>query len=259
MFDTELKNDLFIQPADVQRWLMFGLFVVAGFLLYFAASAGIGYFAFSEEGEIAQWAISAIGAANFLCLGSVFIFFGVMRQEATAEEVGLSPLRWNGVWLLVGAIVAIAIIPLRGILALAAQLLLEGNLDSVTARGELFTSGGFSIGAFFLAWVAIGILAPISEELFFRGLLHTWTMKYVDKFWVRGLITSTLFGIAHFDSLGVTLSAFIMGWVIAYCYEATRSIFMPIVIHVVTNSMAVGLLYFALWAADSGLIPEILD
>ncbi|MEM8859293.1 MAG: CPBP family intramembrane glutamic endopeptidase [Chloroflexota bacterium] len=256
MFDTELKNELFIQPADRNGWLMFAFFIVSGFLLYFAVSAGIGSFALSEDGEIAPWTIAAIGAANFVCLGSVFYYFGVVRQEATADEIGLAPLRWSGVWLLVGAILAIAIIPLRAILALAAQLLLEGNLDSVNARGELFTSGGFTFGAFLLALLAIGILAPISEELFFRGLLHTWTMKYVDQFWVRGLITSTLFGLAHFDSLGVTLSAFIMGWVIAYCYEATRSIFMPIVIHVVTNSSAVALLYFALWAADAGLIPE---
>ena len=256
MFDTKLKNELYIQPADTPKWLMFGLFVAAGFLLYFAASAGIGQFAISDDGELAQWTIAAIGAANFLCLGGVFTYFGIMRQEATAAEVGLNPFRWSGVWLLLGAVIAIGIIPLRGILALAAQLVLEGNLDSINARGDLFTSGGFSMGAFLLALLAIGILAPISEELFFRGLLHTWTMKYVDKFWVRGLITSTLFGIAHFDSLGVTLSAFIMGWVIAYCYEATRSIFMPIVIHVVTNSTAVTLLYFVLWATDAGLIPE---
>ncbi|MEM9776917.1 MAG: CPBP family intramembrane glutamic endopeptidase [Chloroflexota bacterium] len=256
MFDTELKNELYIQPADTAKWLMFGLFVVAGFLLYFAASAGIGQFAISEDGELATWTIAAIGAANFLCLGGVFAYFGVVRREATAEEVGLYPFRWSWLWFLIGAGIAIAIIPMRAILALAAQLLLEGNLDSVNARGELFTSGGFSAGAFLLALLAIGILAPISEELFFRGLLHTWTMKYLDRFWVRGLITSTLFGLAHFDSLGVTLSAFIMGWVIAYCYEATRSIFMPIVIHIVTNSTAVCLLYIALWAADAGLIPE---
>ncbi len=253
----QLKSPtIFTRRATLKDWGIFVLFVVAGIGLYAAVSAFIGLYAFGEDGEIATWAVPAIGAANFLCLAGVFLVLGIMWGQITWAEVGLRPLRWQWPWLFIGASVAVLIIPLRGALAMAAQILIEGNLDSVVARGDLFTSGGFSSQAFLLSLLFLGVLAPISEELFFRGLLHTWGMKYLQKFWVRALISSTLFGLAHLDSAGVTLSAFIMGWVIAWMYERTQSILMPIVVHIATNSTAVTFLYFSLWAIDAGLIPE---
>ena len=248
---------IYKRPAELREWLLLVLFVVAGIGFFSAISAVVSSFALGENGEIAEWTVPAIGGANFICLAGAFLVLGIMWGHIKWSDVGLQPIRWQWVWFLIGSTVAILIIPLRGILALAAQLAIEGNLDSVTARGDLFTSGGYSTSAFLLALLFLGILAPISEELFFRGLLHTWGMKYISQFWVRALITSTLFGLAHLDSIGVTLSAFIMGWVIAWMYERTESILMPIVIHAVTNSTAVSLLYFSLWAIDAGLIPEV--
>lgn len=249
--------DIYQRSAQVQDWLLFVLFVVAGIGFFGLVSAAISPYALTDDGQIAEWAVPAIGGANFVTLGGTFLVLGVAWGHISWSDVGLKPLKWQWIWLLIGSAVAILIIPLRGILALAAQLAIEGNLDSVTARGDLFTSGGFSGSAFALAFLFLGILAPISEELFFRGLLHTWGMKFVEKFWIRALITSTLFGLAHLDSVGVTLSAFIMGWVIAWMYEKTESILMPIVIHAATNSTAVTLLYVSLWAIDAGLIPEV--
>lgn len=256
-FNLKIKPPAIYQrPATGQDWLLFVLFVFAGIGLFGLVSAAISPYALTDDGGIAPWAVPAIGGANFVTLAGTFLALGIAWGHITWTDVGLQPLKWQWLWLVIGSAVAILIIPLRGLLALAAQLAIEGNLDSVTARGDLFTSGGFSLSAFLLALLFLGILAPISEELFFRGLLHTWGMKFVEKFWVRALITSTLFGLAHLDSIGVTLSAFIMGWVIAWMYEKTESILMPIVIHAVTNSTAVSLLYFSLWAIDSGLIPE---
>jgi membrane protease YdiL (CAAX protease family) len=255
MLQVNQEPSLFIRSATLKDWGLFAIFVAAGFGLYFAVSSLISLVAIGADGEIAPWTIPAIGLANFLCLGGVFVGLGIGLKHVNLTDVGLKPLRWEWLWILSGSAVAIGIIPLRGALALAVQLLIEGDLESVAARGDLFTSGGFSLSAFLLTLLGVGILAPISEELFFRGLLHTWTMKYVEAFWIRGLITSTLFGIAHLDSIGVAVSAFVMGWVIAWMYERTRSILMPIVIHIATNSTAVALLYLSLWAIDAGLIP----
>lgn len=254
LLELKEKKALFIKPAAPKDWGWFILFVVAGFGLYAAASALIGRYAIAEDDTIASWTIIAVGLTNFLCLGGVFVAMGIGLKQVSWADVGISPIRWRWIWLIIGVVVALGMIPLRGILALAAQLLLEGDFASVNARSDLFTSGGFSIQAFLLTLLGIGILAPISEELFFRGLLHTWSMKYVERFWLRGLLTSALFGIAHLDSVGVAVSAFVMGWVIAWLYEQTNSILMPIVIHIATNSSAVCLLYLSLWLIDQGLI-----
>ena len=207
-FQLKLKTpDIYQRPATGQDWLLFVLFVVAGIGLFGIVSAAISPYAINEDGGITTWAVPAIGGANFVTLAGTFLALGIAWGHISWSDVGLRPVKWQWLWLVIGSAVAILIIPLRGLLALAAQLAIEGNLDSVTARGDLFTSGGFSLSAFLFALLFLGILAPISEELFFRGLLHTWGMKFVEKFWVRALITSTLFGLAHLDSIGVTLSA----------------------------------------------------
>ncbi|MCA9919202.1 MAG: CPBP family intramembrane metalloprotease, partial [Anaerolineales bacterium] len=64
---------------------------------------------------------------------------------------------------------------------------------------------------------------------------------------------ATLFGLAHADSIGVVAASAVIGVVNALAYERTRSLFIPIVIHVTTNSAAVLLLYLMLALAE--LIP----
>jgi len=57
------------------------------------------------------------------------------------------------------------------------------------------------------------------------------------------LISAALFGLGHFDSIGVAVAAFMMGIVNAWVYARTRSLWMSIAIHAVTNSSAIILLF----------------
>ena len=236
-------------------WGEFVLFLVVGFGLFTLLSYLIGLNAVNQNGTLKGWAIGAIAAANFVTLAGTFFLLGILRGRVTWADVGLRPLRWKWVWLVTGTLVSLFFMPIRAAIGFAAQYLLEGNLDSIMARSDLIMSGGFSLSGFLMTLIGVGILAPISEELFFRGLLHSWTQKWLKPFWGRALLTSTLFALAHFDSLGVVFSSFVMGVVIAWFYERTQSILMPIVIHASTNSIAVLLLYFVLWAQESGLVP----
>ena len=47
-----------------------------------------------------------------------------------------------------------------------------------------------------------------------------------------------IFGLAHFDAVGVAISSFILGVANAVAFEESKSIWLPIAIHAVTNTIA---------------------
>jgi membrane protease YdiL (CAAX protease family) len=104
----------------------------------------------------------------------------------------------------------------------------------------------FTWTAFFLTLLGAGILVPISEELYFRGLIHSWFWQKTQHFWVRVLASSAIFGLAHYDSIGVVAASFVIGVINAILFEKTQSLFAPIIVHMTTNSIATILLFFTL-------------
>jgi membrane protease YdiL (CAAX protease family) len=158
--------------------------------------------------------------------------------------------------LFIGVGVAILLLPGRALLGLLAQQLIEGNLDSLQARSDLIMGGAleFTWFGFWSTFIGAGILVPISEEMYFRGLLHTWFWRKSGRFWLRVLASATIFGLAHADSIGVVFASAVIGVVNAIAYERTRSLFIPILVHMTTNSVAVLLIYLMLALAE--LIPN---
>ena len=55
--------------------------------------------------------------------------------------------------------------------------------------------------------------------------------------------SSLLFALAHIDSIGVVASSLVIAVVMALAYERTKSLWVAIAIHVVTNTTAVLLTY----------------
>lgn len=196
--------------------------------------------------------VSVTGALALTHLAMLY-FLGLRPGWLTLETLGLRPLRWEWRWLWIGIGVSLLFIPVRALLGLVFEWLVAGNLDSVNARSELFTSGGESFGSFVLAFLSIAVLIPIAEELFFRGVLHSWLLRFNLGFWVRVLASSVVFALFHIDSLGVIASSFVLGLITAVAYERTKSLATPIIIHFTTNAFAVVLMYLAIWLAD--LVP----
>jgi membrane protease YdiL (CAAX protease family) len=187
--------------------------------------------------------------ANFLALSATVYLLGIRRRKVTWAQLGLRPLRWQWRWVWWAIGLALVFIPLRAALGLLVELLLSGNLDSLEARSDLLLGGGATLPGFLITLIGAGLLVPVAEELFFRGLLHNWFRQRLSL-WPAALCSGALFGLAHFDSVGVVVASFIMGVVCAIAYEQTHSILLPIGIHAVTNSTAVILLYAALVMAD---------
>lgn len=83
--------------------------------------------------------------------------------------------------------------------------------------------------------------APLFEELAFRGALFGGLRRRL-RFLPSALISSALFALAHpYDAVGVLTIGWV-GFVLAAVYERTRSLWAPILVHLVFN---LGQLQFA--------------
>ena len=104
-------------------------------------------------------------------------------------------------------------------------------------------------GSFVMQLLALGVGAPIVEEICFRGILME-RMRWLPV-WASVLIQAALFGVAHMN-LFQSAYAFVLGIMLGLCYAKFRSIIMVIVAHAVFNITSV----IQSWIPP--LIPEAL-
>ena len=87
-------------------------------------------------------------------------------------------------------------------------------------------------------WVVIlaaGVLAPLGEEVFFRGLLQSMFRRYLHRSWSAVVVTSILFSGVHFSDIKSLPALFALSVAIGYNYERTGRLYAPIMIHMLFN------------------------
>ena len=90
-----------------------------------------------------------------------------------------------------------------------------------------------ALGVFSLA-----ILAPLLEEVLFRGAIQGVLMRYFGRPWPAIIVSALVFGVFHLNPIQVvyaTLLGIVLGWI----YYRTGSLLSVIVGHVLNNSLAV--------------------
>lgn len=88
-----------------------------------------------------------------------------------------------------------------------------------------------------LAVLAIVILAPIAEELFFRGVVFNAFLREGGRRWAF-VGSSALFAVIHL-SLVALIPIFLLGLALAWVYERTNNLLAPIAMHIVVNGASV--------------------
>ncbi len=224
-------------------WRELASYLLGGFGLFLVLGVGVG----SLFRQLSIWVTLTSFALNILCLAGAFYVLGVWQGPLSWEGLGLWPIRWRWSWLLIAGGVVVILLPVRSGLALLVQSLL-GGIEGLQPRMDLLVPGNtFSWLNLLVMLIGGGILVPVSEELYFRGLLHSWFMRHGRlNLWWRAAASALIFGLAHFDSAGVIVASFILGWVNALLYEKTRSLWVPIAVHVLNNSLAFAFMYTAL-------------
>ena len=97
----------------------------------------------------------------------------------------------------------------------------------------------------FLVILVVGsILAPLSEELFYRGMIYPVFRKHLGPMW-GAILAGLVFGLAHWD-LWRTLPLALGGIGLCYIYEKSGSILVSVVAHGVWNGVISILIYLSL-------------
>jgi len=97
------------------------------------------------------------------------------------------------------------------------------------------------------AWITAGIavvVAPIQEEVVFRGFLQTSILRLTGRPWASILIASAVFGAAHLGGevpWYAVLSVFVLGLGIGLAFEKTKSLGTSIAMHVGFNAVNVAI------------------
>lgn len=94
-----------------------------------------------------------------------------------------------------------------------------------------------------LTAVSVGIGAPISEELLFRGFLLSALAGARIGFWPAALLVNAIWTAFHAGySVAGLIEVFIGGLYLSWLLWRTGSIWLPIICHAVTNCTFLGLL-----------------
>lgn len=94
---------------------------------------------------------------------------------------------------------------------------------------EADPSGGLLV----LLAISTIVLAPLAEELFFRGMLHQALRRWL-RFAPGLIMSSALFAVSHVIPV-VIPSIFVLALLLGTLYERTKSLWVPIVAHATFN------------------------
>ena len=165
----------------------------------------------------------AIGLVRLIQICGVL--FGVVYLQNSLSAIGWSPstwrkgIVWGALWSMAfGAVVAVAM----GLLYLSGTnpfAIVHASLPSAPVQRLLF----FVIG---------GLVAPLAEEICFRGVLYNYFRRWGV---VAALIASTVLFVILHSVHGFPLTQLVGGVLFALSYEYSGNLMVPITIHAAGN------------------------
>jgi membrane protease YdiL (CAAX protease family) len=114
--------------------------------------------------------------------------------------------------------------------ALVGVVLALAGLHPLTLIRAKVAQGGSELLLIFLVG---GLLGPVAEELFFRGLLYGFLRRWGVA--TALVVSSLIFVLCHPESHGLRLTQAAGGILFAVAYEVERNLLVPITIHVLGN------------------------
>lgn len=151
-------------------------------------------------------------------------FVLLFSKEKVKDALSIRKMKWSTVFGVIAFTMASS--PLVTLVNLVSQLFVD---NTVSANSEQFLSLHPLLLIFF-----VGILAPVCEEVVFRGAIFGGLKKEGNVF--KAILASgLLFGLLHMN-INQASYAFVIGILLGFLVEATGSIFSSILFHVLVNS-----------------------
>lgn len=213
--------------------VFYGVQLVAGFLLQVFLGDRLDALI---DSAVFQTGVSAV-LFVLIFLGVYLLPIKMLNIKITREDLGLTGTpTWSDIGLgITGLIVALL---LSGTLTAIVANFVEFDLDQAQDLGYDNISQTYQ---YILAFVSLVVVAPIAEELIFRGVLQSQLRQFGPALAI--FVVSIMFGIAH-GQWNVAIVTFAMGVVMSFIREKlTGTIWASIILHMLKNAIAFFLLF----------------
>jgi len=174
------------------------------------------------------------GIQVLLMLGVVW-FFAIYWRGSSIKALGFRYYSiLKTIWYSFLALISIFLFSFVYVLVLRFALGIEAPPSKIE---ELVSNNNVSGN---ILIVVTAVIAPFCEEIYFRGFLYPAFRKNLGV--TAGLLLSSfLFALAHLE-LYSFIPIMVIGWLLAYIYEKTKSIFTVIFLHSVYNLILISIL-----------------
>jgi len=178
--------------------------------------------------------ISIIGS-GFIVVPLVFGIAKLKRGSILKEYFDLRTFSWKTFWSWMGILVLLLLFEGYAIEALGAE-----EIPSFMMNIEYP-----SVSSMWLLVFAVTFMAPLVEEVVFRGFLLKGFSNSFMGVWGAVIVTSALWALIHLQyEFAYVAVIFVVGLVFGYARVRTNSLFVPMTMHFFMNLIAaVGLFY----------------
>ncbi|GEM_PF-435035 len=214
-------------------WALSSFFIIqlfVGFILSAMAQMGVDFS--GVDSTLFTTIVSAI--CYVLTLAVVIgVPWVAWKRRATQNEIGLQRLPTWGELGLAPLGFVVYLITSAVVVYLVTKFVPAFDVKQVQEIG--FSQLGTRL-EYILAFFILVIVAPVAEEILFRGYLYGKMQKYIP-WWGAALVTSALFGLAH-GQWNVAIDTFILGMFLATLRTITGSLWPSILLHMIKNGVA---------------------
>jgi hypothetical protein len=183
--------------------------------------------------------IIALLAVQTAFLFAVLYAVAVQWRGVTWAELGFVEISRRWVWRSVA--IALAAFPLVSFVSWVQMQLMGRPIEN--PQMDLLVPSSFQWPSYLGMLLVAGVLAPIVEELAFRGLLYRWLRERLG-IWIAAVGSAVAFSVMH-GIPGLIPAIAVLGLILAWIYEITGTIWAPIVVHGAYNAIVTTILYTA--------------
>lgn len=180
--------------------------------------------------DVPQIAIVVVGGLGEWAMVLPAWWFGPRKYGGSLATLGFRPVPWGRMLAMVGI----------GLLIAFGATFVWGQINAYlewTTQPEIGLVFGRGIWGFLAALVVAGFVAPVAEEVFFRGFLQAGLENRFGT-WLAILLTALVFAVIHVFP-GALPPIFVLGIIFGVLRAETDSVWPCILLHGAFNALSV--------------------
>ncbi len=218
------------------------LLIIAGVIILSLVVVGIGFVTHSDfrrTPKLSSTPLFVIATGIYGIVVLAIYWFAVRRAGSSWGQVGLQPFEWW--WVPLAPILTFA--QFFGMFVINTQLILRFTGKAFENPQIKNITGGMQLTPtdLVLLLILVAVIAPIAEELLFRGMLYP-VLRRSGGVTLAIILSALLFGLAHVVPVLIP-GLFFVGLILAWVRERSGSVIPGMLIHALQNGIIIIAIY----------------